>query len=162
LLLTLNLRTRAGLRSGMGHPEAVEYSDRFDTSGTALLLGDMWDNHWCANAAQRGAALARRMNPVVQAARARGVQIIHAPSDCMDFYQDMPQRWRMLGITLVEPPPERRIAEPPLPIDDGDGGCDDPEPRTESRVWTRQHAAIAIEEPDIISDNGAEIYNQWC
>ena len=99
------------------------------------------------------------MNPVVAAARARGVQIIHAPSDCMDFYADTSQRQRMLQIPVVEPPPDRRIDDPPLPIDDSDGGCDDRPPCPSFRAWSRQHPAIAIEEPDVISDNGAEIYS---
>lgn len=154
----LNLRTRAR-RLGSGPLDAVEQPGIFATAATALLVCDMWDDHWCPSAARRGAALAQRMNPVIAAARARGVQIIHAPSDCMDFYQELPQRRRMRGIAPVAPPPERRIAEPPLPIDDADGGCDDPEPRTERRVWTRQHAAIAIAAQDVISDSGAEIYS---
>jgi hypothetical protein len=32
--------------------------------------------------------MAPRMNAVIKAARARGVTIVHAPSDTMDFYQD--------------------------------------------------------------------------
>ncbi len=159
MLLTLNLRTRVASRAGSGPPEAVEHPATCDAAATALLLCDMWDDHWCHSAARRYDLLAERMNPVVGAARARGVQIIHAPSDCMEFYQDMPQRRRMLEIAPVAPPPERPIAEPPLPIDDSDGGCDDGESGPERRVWTRQHAAIAIEAPDAISDSGAEIFS---
>jgi hypothetical protein len=32
------------------------------------------------------------MNEVIKAARAKGVFIIHCPSDTMDFYKDFPQR----------------------------------------------------------------------
>ena len=158
MLLTLNLRTRAPRDPGNGPPQAVERLGHFDAAATALLLCDMWDNHWCRSAARRYEVLARRMNPVVQAARARGVQIIHAPSDCMAYYAETPQRRRMLAIPPVAPPSEPIVAEP-LPIDDSDGGCDDSDSGGERCVWTRQHAAIAIEEPDVISDQGAEIFS---
>src|SRR5690348_9126845 len=58
LLLTLNLRTRAMLRPGNGPLEAVEHPGIFAPAATALLLCDMWDDHWCPSAARRGAALA--------------------------------------------------------------------------------------------------------
>lgn len=157
LLLTLNLRTRAPQYPGSGPAAAVERPATFDAAATALLLCDMWDDHWCRSAARRYDVLAERMNPVVGAARARGVQIIHAPSDCMAFYAATPQRRRMLEIAPVALPPERPLAAPPLPIDDSDGGCDDGESGPERCVWTRQHAAIAIENPDVISDQGVEI-----
>jgi nicotinamidase-related amidase len=159
MLLTLNLRVRAPRGAGSGPPAAVERAAAFDPQATALLLCDMWDDHWCRSAARRYDALALRLDPVVRAARARGVQIIHAPSDCMDFYAATPQRRRMLEIAPVAPPRAGPLVAPPLPIDDSDGGCDDGESGPERRVWTRQHAAIGIEEPDVISDNGLEIFS---
>ena len=48
--------------------------------------------------------------------------------------------------------------EPPLPIDDLDGGCDDQPTCPTYRAWTRQHPALQIEAEDAISDSGAEIY----
>jgi nicotinamidase-related amidase len=137
----------------------VERPETFDPTATALLICDMWDDHWCCSAARRYDLLAARINPVVGAARTRGVHIIHAPSDCMEFYANTLQRRRMLGIAAVAPPPEQRIAEPPLPIDDSDGGCDDGVSSPERRVWTRQHATITMAEPDVISDNGAEVFS---
>jgi hypothetical protein len=50
------------------------------------------------------------------------------------------------------------MPDPPLPIDDSDGGCDTPGD-TEHRAWSRQHPAIRIEPPDLISDHGQEIYS---
>ena len=54
-----------------------------------------------------------------------------------------------------------KLTEPPLPIDDSDGGCDNPNNslKPNTRVWTREHAAIHIEDTDLISDNGREVYN---
>ncbi|MFH1084139.1 MAG: protein-signal peptide and transmembrane prediction, partial [Chloroflexota bacterium] len=47
----------------------------------AIIICDMWDNHWSRGAAERVAAMAPRMDAVLRAARDRGVHIIHAPSD---------------------------------------------------------------------------------
>ncbi len=100
---TLNLRSRVELWKGSGQWDEVHQSRPFQAPATALLLCDMWDDHWCRSAARRCELLARRMDPVV-AARARGIQIIHAPSKCMEFYRDTPQRRRMMSLAPVEPP----------------------------------------------------------
>ncbi len=50
------------------------------------------------------------------------------------------------------------MPDPPLPIDDSDEGSDTGELEA-TRVWTRQHAAIDIDdERDLISDSGREVY----
>jgi nicotinamidase-related amidase len=117
----------------------------------------MWDNHWCKGAAGRVDILARKMAPVIDRARAAGIQVIHAPSEVMDFYKEYPQRQAMLQLTRVEPPAPLALADPPLPIDDSTGGCDTPDKFY--KAWTREHAAVPIAPSDRISDNGAEIYS---
>src|SRR6185437_12823586 len=48
--------------------------------------------------------------------------------------------------------------DPPLPMDDSDGGSDTGE-TSWYKAWSRQHPALVIdEERDGISDNGDEIY----
>ena len=116
----------------------------------------MWDKHWCSGASHRVDALAARMNPVLEKARAAGVQIIHAPSETMDFYKDAPQRLRILALAKTGTPPGLGLADPPLPIDDSDGGCDTPDKFY--TAWTRENAALRIAPEDVISDNGAEVY----
>jgi hypothetical protein len=75
----------------------------------------------------------------------------------MNFYSWSPQRLRaQMAPRVKKPPPHVLPAEPPLPIDDSDGGCDTDD--TMYQAWTRQHPAIAIGEYDAISDNGDEIY----
>src|SRR5688500_3082271 len=54
--------------------------------GTAIIVCDMWDQHWCKGATDRVGEMAPRMNEVIEAARKRGMLIIHAPSETMDFY----------------------------------------------------------------------------
>jgi nicotinamidase-related amidase len=157
--LTLNLRTRFEVWKGSDRWEEAILPRTFPAHATALLLCDMWDDHWCKSAARRSAGLAHTMNPILATARDRGVQIIHAPSECMEFYRDTPQRRRMAGLPAVGPVPTRQIDAPALPIDDSDGGCDDHPQCPTYHAWTRQHPAITIEEPDVISDSGVEIYS---
>ncbi len=65
---------------------------------TAIIVCDMWDRHWSRGAAERVNAMAPRMNGVLKAARNKGALIIHAPSDTLSFYEDVPARRRMLAL----------------------------------------------------------------
>jgi nicotinamidase-related amidase len=133
---------------------------RLDPATTAVVVCDMWDDHWCPSAAKRCGELAKQAEPVLAAARERGVTIIHAPSDCMKFYADHPARKRTLAVKRVETPKPLDLPSPPLPVDDSDGGCDDDPPPKTRKAWTRQHPAITIDPlQDYISDQGAEVYS---
>ncbi|MFZ1754587.1 MAG: hypothetical protein WBO46_10345 [Caldilineaceae bacterium] len=137
--------------------EIVERS--LPANRTAMLICDMWDQHWSRGAAERVGAMIPRMEAVLAGARAKGVHIIHAPSETMDFYTDHPARQRILALSPIEPPPNRDLPDPPLPIDDSDGGSDTGEPKM-AQVWTRQHAGLTIDPAlDVISDNGREVYS---
>jgi nicotinamidase-related amidase len=157
--LHLHLRTRVQPFKGQDRWEEAVVDKDIRPRETAVIICDMWDNHWCQAAARRCAALARKMEPVLVAARKSGVTIIHAPSECMDFYKDAPQRKRMTELPRVTPPRPLEISDPPLPIDDKDGGCDDPEPAKPFRAWTRENPALTIADEDFISDNGQEVYS---
>jgi nicotinamidase-related amidase len=157
--LSLSLRTRVEAFKGSGEWDEVSLQKEFDSQQIALLLCDMWNIHWCKSATRRCEEIVRQMIPVLKAAHARGVQIIHAPSDCMEFYKDMPQRQRIQEIVPVEPPPNREIAEPPLPVDASDNGCDDIPQCPVNHPWTRQHPSLPIREEDVISDKGVEVYS---
>jgi nicotinamidase-related amidase len=157
--VSLPLRSRVEPFKGSGEWHEVTLAREFVPAETALILCDVWDDHWCPSAARRCDALARRMAPVVDAARAAGVTVVHAPSDCMDFYKDHPARKRALALPRVEPPKPLALPDPKLPVDDSDGGCDDDKPATEHRAWTRQHPAVPIADTDFISDSGAEVYS---
>jgi hypothetical protein len=95
---------------------------------------------------------------IPRVSRLPGIQIIHAPSETMEFYRDHPQRQRMLEMAKVQPPVSLELKDPPLPIDDSDGGCDTPGD-TPHKAWTRQHPSISIGSDDAISDDGSEIYS---
>jgi hypothetical protein len=79
----------------------------------------------------------------------------------MKYYVQAPQRLSILAIPTAQPPVPLALTEPPLPIDDSDGGCDTPNNPlpVNSRVWTKEHAAIRMAPSDLISDNGREVYS---
>ncbi len=128
-------------------------------SQVAIIVCDMWDNHWSRGAAERVDAMAPCMDRVLAAARSKGVHIIHAPSNTLDFYETAPARLRMLAVPSYPPPTPLERPDPPLPIDDSDEGSDTGE-TTPFRAWIRQHPALHIDQQrDGISDNGQEIYS---
>lgn len=173
--LTLHTRSRVAVNgaSGSSQPEPLQKTVVWGPNKTALIICDMWDNHWCKGAARRVEELAGPMNRVVEAARQRGVLIIHAPSTTVDFYKDTPQRklaqqarfvktkaplatverW---GTAWCYPDPKR---ESELPIDDTDMGCDCETKCEIVPPWTRQIKTIDIAEGDAITDNGQETFN---
>ena len=157
--LQLSLRCRVETFKGSGEWDEVTLTKSLPAKETALIICDMWDKHWCQCATKRCDALAKKADAVVKALRKKGVTIIHAPSDCMAFYKDTPQRKNIQSLDKVNPPKARSITDAPLPIDDSDGGCDDDKPVKSFKAWTRQHSAIEIAKEDFISDNGQEVYN---
>ncbi|HET8549106.1 MAG TPA: isochorismatase family protein [Bryobacteraceae bacterium] len=159
--LDLPLRSRVEAFRGSAEWAEVTLRKQLPIARTALILCDLWDDHWCKAAADRTALLAAKAAPVVDLARDAGMLVIHAPSSTLDFYRDYPQRRRVFDIPRTEPPAARDLTDPPLPIDDSDGGCDTPNNPlpVNFAAWKRQHAAIRIAGNDLISDNGREVYS---
>ena len=158
-MIEITLRTRTNIFRGSDTRQEVHFKKQFDPAKTAILICDMWDFHWCPTSTNRFNRIAHEMSIVIEAARNQGFQIIHSPSDCMDFYKDLPQRQGIISLPCVQPPDPLHITDPPLPIDASDDGCEDnPSPKS-YRAWTRQHDAIRIAEEDLISDNGDEVYS---
>jgi len=155
-IVRLNLRTRIKLNDE-SWTERIEQTE-FSTTKIAILLCDIWDNHWCSGAKKRIDMLVPRIDEVISIARENGIQIIHSPSDTMSFYKDSIYRKRILDIPKIEPVEILTFNEPPLPIDDSDGGCDTEE-KPWYRAWSREHPSIRFGENDVVSDNGIEIYS---
>lgn len=130
---------------------------------TCIILVDVWDKHWCPTATERLSALAMLMNNTLAAARKMGVLIVHAPSDCMAFYEDYPQRKWVLQLPNVTLPADKPHVEPTFPLDASDGGCD--VPAQSYQAWHRENPLITIAEEDAISagqdgrQTSQEIYN---
>ncbi len=83
-------RAPAGEKAFVVEEKLVEWKP----TETAIIICDMWNEHWCKGATRRVGELAPVMNRTVAAARAKGVFIIHAPSSCMNTYKDHPARKR--------------------------------------------------------------------
>lgn len=157
--LKLALRRRIESAEGSGEWKAASVVKTWPVAETALLLCDVWDMHWCASANRRLGEMIPRMNEVVGAARRKGMLVIHAPSETMPFYADTPYRRRAQMAPKVTPTVSVKIADPPLPLDASDGGCDDEPPCHQCSAWTRQHPGIEIASFDAVTDSGQEVYN---
>ncbi|MEX1019355.1 MAG: isochorismatase family protein [Litorilinea sp.] len=156
-----NLRTFRLHQNANGYNEwqAHHATRRVPADQCAIIICDMWDNHWSRGAAERVDSMAPRMNQMIARARNQGAHIIHAPSNTLDFYADHPARRRMQELAPIEPPTARAVEDPPLPINNSDPTSDTGE-LNEHRAWSRQHSAIEIDPArDGISDQGAEVYS---
>jgi nicotinamidase-related amidase len=172
LNVTLRFQQKRG-SDGQTRWSVVEQRAQWNPKRTAIVVCDMWDDHWCPNAAKRVAELAVPMNAVLKAARERGVFIIHAPSSVTKFYEGTPQRKRAQSAPFAKTPAPLSRAErwgtnwcwpnpdrePELPIDDSDMGCDCDEDYAPHAPWTRQIATLEIADEDAITDNGQETWN---
>ncbi|MBI3411379.1 MAG: cysteine hydrolase family protein [Planctomycetes bacterium] len=176
--IELTLRSR---REANGVLEITEQKEAWKPAKTAIIVCDMWDAHHCLNAVRRVTEIAPRMNEVLEKARAKGMLIIHAPSDCMEPYKNHPGRKiaqaapkaknlpKDIGAWCHKIPAEEKGK---YPIDQSDGGEDDDlaehadwhaklkamgkNPRA---PWQRQVETLKIHDADAISDSGVEIWN---
>lgn len=175
---TVQKRSRADVDGASVTREATE---TWQPEETAIIVCDMWDSHHCLNAVRRCVELAPRMNQVLEAARGRGVLIIHAPSSCMAAYENHPgrklaQSAPQAGNLPVDigqwcrsiPAEEKGI----YPIDQTKGGEDDDPAdhekwqgllaalgRNPKSPWKSQLASLTIGSQDAISDSGVEVWN---
>ena len=171
-LLKLTLRSRTSPPGDAPKP-ATEKAVAWDPKRTAIIVCDMWDDHWCQSAAARVGELAGPMNDMLKTARKQGVFVIHAPSTCTAFYKNTPQRKSAIDAPFAKTPLPLATAERwgtcwnwpdgeregVLPIDDSDMGCDCAKKCVIREAWTRQNAAIEIGDGDAITDNGQETWN---
>lgn len=167
--IQVKLRSRA-----KADGRVVETAAQLDPKKTAIIVCDMWDDHWCKSAARRVGELAGPMNEMLKAARAKGFFIIHAPSSVTDFYKDTPQRKLAQAAPMAKTPVPLATAErwgttwcwtdpkfeAVLPVDDSDMGCSCT--GTKCAIvppWKRQIAALELMEGDALTDRGQETWN---
>ena len=163
--VSFHTRSRQLLGTNSSEVKVVEKTVEWDPTHTAVVVCDMWDQHHCPDATERVAEMAPRMNEVLKAARARGMLVIHCPSDTLGFYKEHPAR------KLAQSAPKVTTTiplqgwcslnggkEPPLPIDDSDGGCDGCPDCPGYGAWTRQHPALEIQDTDGITDSSEAFY----
>ncbi len=161
----ITVSTQKRLQSGTdsNSSKIITGTQQWDPGQTAIIICDMWDQHWCKGATTRVAEMAPRLNEVISSAREKGMLIVHAPSECIDYYKDHPARTRMLQYSGSNY--EKLISDEKLeteqgatwPVDQSDEGCDDLPKCSLGNPWRKQIAALEIKEGDAISDSGAEI-----
>ena len=179
--LSLSLRSRMEIQPKTGRFFELERSEKWAPANTAVIVCDMWDSHSCKNAVLRVEELVPRMNELLHTLRNRGVTIIHAPSDCMEHYQDHP------GRKLASETPKAQNFPPLIskwcyqipaeeqglyPLDQSDGGNDDdPEQKLlwqEELIskglkpmspWKSEHPGLEIKPGDYVSDRGEEVWS---
>ena len=167
--LALDARSRVETSRGSGKFRVVGSQLEWKASETAIIICDMWDQHWCKGATRRVAELAPYMNEVVRKARDKGVLIVHAPSGTVNHYKDHPARKRaqkapkaanltsdISGWCTWINEKEKTTG---YPIDHSDGGCDCEPKCKQGSPWRKQIDTIQIRDEDAISDSGAEIWN---
>src|SRR5437764_14123178 len=76
--LTLNLRAQVQEAGPEGTWREVDHKRMIPGNEVAIIICDMWDKHWCKSATNRCEALAKKMEPVLESARKKGVLIVHA------------------------------------------------------------------------------------
>jgi nicotinamidase-related amidase len=176
--ITVQKRSRV---ENAGSWSLQEKTEAWRPNETAIIVCDVWDSHHCLNAVRRCVEMAPRMNDVLKKARDQGVLIIHAPSGCMDAYQDHPGRKIAqaasqaanlptdIGKWCYSIPSEEKGV---YPIDQKQGGEDDDLQehnvwqdklaglgRNPKSPWKAEIGLLAIGDKDAISDNGIEIWN---
>ena len=163
--LSLNLRSQVETEAGSGRYHSLTEKAEWDASKTAIVICDMWDDHYCRNSAKRVSEMAPRMNEVIKKARAEGVLIIHSPSGCMDQYADTPQR----KLAQQAPPVTTAIPletwchldktrEPELPVKIEQPCDDEGALRDKVRFYHHQIKTLEMAEGDAITDSAEAFY----
>jgi alpha-L-fucosidase len=163
--LHLNLRSLERTDAGTDQWRVVQRSAEWEPARTAVVICDMWNQHWCKSATARVAEMAPHINDVVSELRRRGVLIIHCPSETMKYYEGTPGRLLAQAAPKVQTPTPLlnwcgldSQREPPLPIDDSDGGCADDPQCPQGSPWRHEIDSIQITDGDAITDN-SEAFN---
>lgn len=138
-------------------------TEQWDPKETAIVICDMWDKHWCPYAMANVAELAPAMNEMLKEARTRGIAIVHAPSECMDYYKNFLQRHKMMKFGNKRKK-EITYSDEKLPSEEGaiwpiEFYCEGCETQNVDpyEAWTKQIELLQIDDKDLISDSGAEM-----
>jgi len=167
--LTITARSRMETSEGGGKFKVAGSRQEWKASETAIIICDMWNEHWCKGATRRVAELAPYMNEVVRKARDKGVLIIHAPSGTIGHYKDHSARKRARSAPKAANLPkdiggwchwiDEKEKQAGYPIDHSDGGCDCEPKCKQASPWRKQIGTIEIRNEDAVSDSGSEIWN---
>merc|ERR1712217_92651 len=89
------------------------------------------------------------MNQTLAAARALGIHIIFAPSDCQNYYTTNPARKNVFALPNVTVPEWKPKKVPQMPLDTShNAGCDVNSPQ--GSPWTHQIDTLTITDKDFL------------
>lgn len=162
-VIKVSLQKRVASDSVKGATIIANDIQEWNSLETAIVICDMWNQHWCKGATERVAEMAPFMNNVLTIARNQGVLIVHAPSDCINYYKNHPARENIQKFKSKKA--DKLISDDNLPsekdaiwpVDQSDGGCDCFPECKQGGPWTHQIDVLKIFDNDAISDSGAEI-----
>ncbi len=164
----LNARSRVVASNDSSGFQIVNKRLEWDLAKTAVIICDMWNEHWCKGATARVGEMVPTMNEFLSKARSKGMLIIHAPSSTVKYYANHPARKRAQDAPRASTLPKDiggwctwldENEKAVYPIDQSDGGCDCQPKCKGGSPWRKQVEGLDINEKDAISDSGAEIWN---
>ena len=157
--MLLQLRSYKHKNSSSPEEIATEWSQ----NETAVIVVDLWDNHWCRSSLEQIRELVPRVEKFLTVVRNSGVLVIHAPTNVHDFYRRYLQRKRVIDMkeTYLKDKkiikfPSRKHYRPsesqPLYMGKEQGCLDVPTP-AQKLIWKRQATGITIAKDDLILRN---------
>jgi len=162
-MMKISVQKRVPSDLGGGAYMVVNEIQQWNPKETAIIICDMWNQHWCKGATGRVAEMAPILNNVVSLAREKGVLIVHAPSSCMPYYENHParklaQKYNSKKNQVFAGKADLLDTEKGAvwPINQDDGGCDCAIECKQRNAWERQIDAIEIKNLDAITDSGVE------
>jgi len=148
LLMTLREQKAVLHGQGVGMDRWVvqETTTEWPIDQTAFIIIDMWNDHWCAAEVVRTMPIALHINTTITHLRNRGMLILHAPSDVVNFYAAYQARQWVARLPKAPQPPIRPHVDPDYPLIVGkDDGCDSGQ-QPSAATWTRQSPLITIDD----------------
>mmetsp|Transcript_100760 Transcript_100760/g.157350 ORF Transcript_100760/g.157350 Transcript_100760/m.157350 type:complete len:279 (-) Transcript_100760:16-852(-) len=147
----VSLTLRSQYLSSIGRQEWIVNNTVVQWRGeeTAIVVVDMWQQHWCPTATTRVAELAVPMNQTLTAARSFGVHVVFAPSDCTEFYKNDMVRKNVLALPKAAVPTSQKVSPPQMPLSTStNAGCD--VVAEQGHPWYRQIETLAIHDDDFL------------
>ena len=162
-MMKISVQKRVPSDLGGGAYMVVNEIQQWNPKETAIIICDMWNQHWCKGATGRVAEMAPILNNVVSLAREKGVLIVHAPSSCMPYYENHParklaQKYNSKKNQVFAGKADLLDTEKGAvwPINQDDGGCDCAIECKQRNALEHQIDAIEIKNLDAITDSGVE------
>jgi nicotinamidase-related amidase len=130
-----------------------------DPAGTAIIVIDMWNYHWCMTASERVSAMVPRMNAVLDIARCLGMQVVWNPSDAVTAYAGWPQYEEAVAVQHRHAPDRRSDLDVTFSVHGGSCLCGPGLTCGGNYGWDAMHPDLVIGDGDLFSSSTDEIYS---